>query len=133
LKGLDDGMDIKLKASYKAALLSLLVFPGLGHLYLKRYWRGLVIMGFFLTGLGYMIWFITVSALKRLDDIMVMMKSGTTNLQDLPNIVGSKMLATGPYQDVVFYIIICFWIFAVIDAYRIGRQRELQDKETSHL
>ena len=39
------------------------------------------------------------------------------------------MLTTGPYQDVVFYAIICFWIFAVIDAYRIGRQNELQDKE----
>ena len=128
---MDDGMDIKLKVSYKAALLSLFVFPGVGHLYLKRYWRGLVIMFFFLTGLGYMIWFIMVSILNNLEDLMVIIEGGTKNPRGLPDIVGSKMVTTGPYQDVVFYVIICFWIFAVIDAYRIGRQRELQDKETS--
>ena len=124
-------MNIKLKVSYTAALLSLFVFPGLGHLYLKRYWRGLVIMVLFLTGLGYMIWFITVSVLKRLDDTMVMMKGDITKLQHPQDIFGSKLLTTGPYQEVVYYIIIGFWIFAVIDAYRIGRQRELQDKGTS--
>jgi TM2 domain-containing membrane protein YozV len=126
-------MDIKLKASYKAALLSLFLFPGLGHIYLKRYGRGLVIMFLFLTGLGYIIWFITVSVINRLDDMRVIIEGGTKNPRGLPDIVGSKMLTTGPYQDVVFYIIICFWIFAVIDAYRIGRQNELQDKETSQL
>lgn len=126
-------MNIKMKVSYKAALLSLFVFPGVGHLYLKRYWRGLVIMFFSLAGLGYMIWFVTVSVLSRLDDIVAMMQGSATNLQDLPDIVGSKMLTTGLYQEVVSYGIICLWIFAIIDAYRIGRQRELQDKETSQL
>jgi TM2 domain-containing membrane protein YozV len=122
---MDDGMDIKLKASYKAALLSLFVFPGLGQIYLKRYRRGLVILFSFLTGLGYIVWFITVSALKRLDDAMVMMKGDITKLQHPQDIFGSKMLTTGPCQDVVYYVIMGFWIFAVIDAYRIGRQREL--------
>jgi len=33
------------------------------------------------------------------------------------------MLTTGPYHDAVFYVIVCFWIFAIIDAYRIGKQK----------
>jgi TM2 domain-containing membrane protein YozV len=122
-----------MKASYKAALLSTFVFPGVGHLYLKRYWRGLVIMVFVFTGLGYMIWSATVAALNLLDDAMVKMQGGTTNLQELSNIVGSKILTTDPYHDAVFYVIVCFWIFAIIDAYRIGKQREIQDEETSQL
>jgi TM2 domain. len=122
-----------MKASYKAALLSTFVFPGVGHLYLKRYWRGLVIMFFVFTGLGYMIWSATVAALNLLDDAMVKMQGGTTNLQELSNIVGSKILTTDPYHDAVFYVIVCFWIFAIIDAYRIGKQREIQDEETSQL
>ena len=85
------------------------------------------------TGLGYMIWSATVSALNRLDDVMVKMQGDTMNLQELSDIVGSKTLTTDPYHDAVFYFILCFWIFAVIDAYRIGRQREFQDKETSKL
>jgi TM2 domain. len=122
-----------MKASYKAALLSTFVFPGVGHLYLKRYWRGLVIMFFVFTGLGYMIWSATVAALNLLDDAMVKMQGGTTNLQELSNIVGSKILTTDPYHDAVFYVIVCLWIFAIIDAYRIGKQREIQDEETSQL
>jgi len=109
------------------------VFPGVGQLYLKRYWRGLVIMFFVFTGLGYIIWSATVSALNHLDEVMVKMQGGTPNLQELSDIVGSKMLTTGAYIDAVFYVIVCFWIFAVIDAYRIGKQREFQDEQTSQL
>ena len=109
------------------------VFPGVGQLYLKRYWRGLVIIFFVFTGLGYIIWSVTVSALNRLDEVMVKMQGGTPNLQELSDIVGSKMLTTGAYIDAVFYVIVCFWIFAVIDAYRIGKQREFQDEQTSQL
>jgi TM2 domain-containing membrane protein YozV len=122
---------IKMKVSYKAALLSTFVFPGVGQFYLKRYWRGLVIMFLSCTGLGYMIWSATISALNRLDDVMVKVQGGTTNLQELSDIVGSKMLTTDPYHDAVFYVIVCLWIFAIIDAYRIGKQREFQDEETS--
>jgi TM2 domain-containing membrane protein YozV len=122
-----------MKVSYKAALLSTFVFPGVGQLYLKRYWRGLVIMFFVFTGLGYIIWSVTVSVLNHLDEVMVKMQGGTTNLQELSDIVRSKMLTTNPYQEAVFYVIVCFWIFAIIDAYRIGKQKEIQDEETSQL
>ena len=122
-----------MKLSYKAALLSAFVFPGVGQFYLKRYGRGLVLIFFVFTGLGYIIWSATVTALNSLDEVMVKMQSGTPNLQELSDIVGSKMLNTGPYHDAVVYVIICFWIFAIIDAYRIGKQREYQDEETSQL
>ena len=122
-----------MKMSYKAALLSTFVFPGVGQLYLRRYRRGLVIMFFAFTGLGYMIWSAVVSALNHLDDTMVKMQGGNTNLRELLDIVGSKKLTTDPYLDAVFYITVCFWIFSIIDAYRIGKQREFQDEETPRL
>ena len=120
-----------MKVSYKAALLSAFVFPGAGQLYLKRYWMGLVIMLFAFIGLVYMIWSAALSALNRLDDVLVKTRGGATNLQELSDIAGSKMSTTYPYYDVVFYIIICLWIFAIIDAYRIGNQRKIQNEETS--
>ena len=84
------------------------------------------------TGLGYMIWSATVSALNRLDDVMVKIQGSTMNLQELSGIAGSKMITTDdPYHDAVFYVIVCLWIFAIIDAYRIGKQREFQDEKTS--
>ena len=90
-------------------------------------------MLFVFTGLGYMIWLATVSALNRLDDAMVKMHGGTMKLQELSDIVRSKMLTTDPYHVAVFYVIVCFWIFAIIDAYIIGKHREFQDEETSQL
>jgi TM2 domain-containing membrane protein YozV len=118
------------KVSYKAALLSAFIFPGIGHLYLKRYWRGLVILFFVVPGLGYIIWSATVSALNRLDDAMVKMQGGATNFKELSAIVGAKMSTTDSYFDAAFYIVVCFWIFSVIDAYRIGKQREFQGEKT---
>ena len=122
-----------MKVSHKAAFLSAFVFPGVGHIYLKSYRRGLVIIFLSCAGLGYLIWSATVSALNRLDVAMVKVPGGATNLQEISDIVGSKILNTDPYRDAVFYVIVCFWIFAVIDAYRIGKGREFQDEETSQL
>jgi len=45
-------------------------------------------------------------------------QGGAMNVQELSNIVGSKMLAKYHYHDAVFYVMVCFWIFAIIDAYR---------------
>ena len=122
-----------MKISHKAALLSAFVFPGIGQFYLKRHWRGLFIMLFVFTGLGYMIWSATVAALSVLDDAMVKLRVGATNLQEIASIVRSKISTANPYYDAVFYLIICFWIFAVIDAYIIGKEKESRDEETSPL
>ena len=65
-----------------------------------------------------MIWSATVSALQSLDDAMGKVQGGAMNVQELSNIVGSKMLAKYHYHDAVFYVMVCFWIFAIIDAYR---------------
>ena len=92
-----------------------------------------MIVLFAITGLGYMIWSATVSALNRLDDVMVKMQGGTANLQELSDIVGSKTVTTDPYYDVVLYVMVCLWIFVIIDAYRIGKQREIQTEGTAQL
>jgi hypothetical protein len=112
------------KASSKAALLSAFVFPGAGHLCLKVYGRGLIIMLISFAGLGYLIWAAASSALSHLDEVMVKMQGGAVNMQDISGIVGSNMSVTDPYQRAVFYFMVCFWIFAIIDAYIIGKQRD---------
>ena len=119
-----------MKISYKAALLSAFVFPGVGQLYLKKYWRGLAIILIVFTGLGYIIRVATIAALSVLDDAVVELQKGTTNMHDISGIVGSKTSVTNPYYDVVLYLIICFWIFAIIDAYIIGKEKESQDEES---
>ena len=118
-----------MKISYKAALLSAFVFPGAGQLYLKKYWRGLAIILFVFAGLAYIIRLAAIAALSVLDDAVVKLQNGTTDLHEISGVVGSKMSATGSYHDVVFYLIVCFWIFAIIDAYIIGKEKESRGEE----
>ena len=127
-KGVSTIKGSKMKVSSKAALLSAFAFPGVGQLYLKVYWRGLVIMLISFVGLGYLIWSATVSALQPLDEVIIKMQSGTMNVQEISGIVGSKTLITAPYHDAVLYFIACLWIFAIIDAYIIGKQIETKKK-----
>ena len=83
-----------------------------------------------LSGLVFMVWSATAAALNQLDSVMLKMQGGTTSMQEIADIAGSQTLTRSPYYDAVLYFIVCFWIFAVIDAYRIGKQREIRDKET---
>lgn len=122
-----------MKQSLKAGLLSAFVFPGVGQMYLKKSLRGMGIMVLVFTGLGYMIWSATVVALKSLDDAMLKMKAGTAGMPEISDIVGSKILNTDPYYNIVLFLMICFWIFAIIDAYQIGKQKELQDEQISRI
>ncbi len=78
-------------------------------------------------GLVYVIRSITVSILDHLDDIMVKAQGGAANLQELSDTIESTLLTKGPYADTVVYVIICIWIFSIIDAYRIGKRGEFPD------
>jgi hypothetical protein len=114
----------KMKAPFKAALLSAFVFPGVGHFFLKRHRRGLVLMLLSCLGLGYVIWSATVAAMRRLDEAMLRLQGGAMNMQDLSGVVGSDTFVGDPYAEVIFYLILFIWIFAIVDAYRIGKHRE---------
>ncbi len=58
-----------MKMGIKAALLSALVFPGAGQIYLRRYVRGLISMVISLDGLGVLVAQATVGALRELEKI----------------------------------------------------------------
>jgi len=120
-----------MKASYKAALLSAFVFPGVGHFYFKKYWRGLLIMVVALSDLVFMVWSATSSALNLIDSAIDRMQGGATGFHEISNVIGSKALTAAAYYDAVFWCMVFVWIFAIIDAYRIGKQRESQDKDNS--
>lgn len=116
-----------MKAAYKASLLSAFVLPGAGQLYLKKYWRGLVIMFVFLCGAIFIVWSIAAPAFNRLESIVVKMQSGAVSMQQLAEISGSPDSTKSSYYDAVFYSIVCVWIFAVVDAYRLGRKKDFPE------
>ena len=122
-----------MKTSSKATLLSALVFPGAGQLYLKRYRQGLIIMFIAIAGLGYIIWRATVLALSRVDNVMTKMQGGNVNLQELKDIVGTQSAFSSPYDNIILLVVVCCWIVSVVDAYISGKRKDLQEAVTSKL
>jgi TM2 domain-containing membrane protein YozV len=113
-----------MKAGVKAALLSGLVFPGSGQIYLKRYGRGLFFMVLVLLGL------IIVAAIAAVDVMEGMaagqIEGGAIDMNALANLVAASLAHSGAYVNVILIFIACCWIYSVIDAYRIGKKSDAQ-------
>ena len=111
-----------MKASSKAALLSALVFPGLGQMYLKRYVRGLIPMVLILIGLGVLIVQATVGALQVLDKIQL--QGGTVDMNAVSNLAAGSSTHGDPYSSLISLGIAGCWVFSVIDAYLLGKEKD---------
>jgi hypothetical protein len=107
----------------KAALLSALLFPGLGQMYLKRYVRGLIPMVLVLAGLGLWVVDATVRALRELDKMQI--QGGLID----PSAIAARAAASSAsgewYSPLILPLIVVCWLFSVIDAYRLGKGKEL--------
>jgi TM2 domain-containing membrane protein YozV len=103
----------------KAALLSALVFPGVGQMYLKRYSRGLIPMVLTLTGLGVMIAQATVGALREIEKMQI--QGGIVDLSAVANRAAASSASGDWYSPLIMPMIVVCWLFSVIDAYMLGK------------
>ena len=110
--------------SKKAALISALVFPGAGHLYLKKYLSGTILLGATLGSLSYLI----VKTVEITLQITEEIQAGKVqlNVMEITELV-SKQTAGSEAQlyDIATAVIFISWLVGIIDSYRIGR---VQDK-----
>lgn len=116
--------------SLKAALLSGLVFPGLGQVVLKRYRRGVVLMLIVLACLS----IVVVKAVQQAFSILkrIELAGGTINMDAISNAVTQSSTNSDSlvFNSILLLIIVC-WILGVVDAYRIGKKRDLEEQTTS--
>lgn len=117
-----------MKGSVKAALISGLVFPGLGHLVLRKYIVGLVLLC--LAGWSS---FALISATIDIahQTIEEIERSGMVIGPDLI----AQLLARSPQNieqttRVPVCLFIACWIVGVVDSYRIGKKEEGRNKSS---
>lgn len=119
-----------LSRRYKALLLSAFVFPGAGHLSLKRYGRGAGVMAIALAGVTVIIstWMTTAMA------IVEKLQAG-----DAPvDADALSQLLDHAYQghdglivDIAGYAVLFCWLFGMIDSYRLGKRQDALDAQPS--
>ena len=114
----------------KAALLSGLVFPGIGQVVLKRYRRGVVLMLIVLACLS----IVVAKAVQQAFSILkqIELAGGTINVDAILNVAtqSSKNSDSLLFNSILLLIIVS-WILGVVDAYRIGKKRDLEEQLTS--
>jgi TM2 domain-containing membrane protein YozV len=115
------------KRSTKAVLLSALVFPGVGHLYLKRFVIGILLSG----GAASTTYFIVSSAMsKALDIAETIQREGLSLDANAIALLVSEQSrgAEGSFSSIATIALLVFWIIGIVDSYRLGRIEERVDE-----
>jgi len=113
--------------SLKGALLSGLIFPGLGQVVLKHYKRGAVIMLTVLVCLSVVVVKAVQHALAILEKIEL--EGGAISMSTISNAATQASTNSGSltFNLLLLLIIVC-WIIGVVDAYRIGRKKDIGNR-----
>ena len=112
-----------MKKPSKAALLSGLIFPGIGHIFLKEYFRGSILVVVSLASLSVVIASAYQRALLVVDRILsgdVAMEAG-----GIAQAVSNATNATDNLvENVAFVLLAACWLAGIIDSYRLGALQE---------
>jgi len=121
-----------MKNSMKGALLSGLVFPGLGQIALKRYWRGFALILAAMAGLYIMIVTAVQQAYAILDSIEA--EGGMPDSDTISQAAAQAAAASdSPMITAVSWLILVCWIVGIIDAWRIGKQMDLEGQASGRI
>jgi len=114
-----------MKSAIKGALLSGLVFPGLGQLVLRQYRRGAVIMLAVLISLSVIVIEIVQQALDILEKIEL--QGDAIDITAISNAAAVESAQSGSamVNILMLFVAVC-WLAGTVDAYRIGRKKDLQ-------
>jgi len=109
--------------SIKVALLSGLVFPGIGHMVLKQYLRGWILMLAALTAISVIVIVTTRRALAVIDS----MASGEIPIDTdaISELVSSSISSTDNFiANASLLVLAVTWLIGIIDSYRLGKTHE---------
>jgi hypothetical protein len=111
--------------SLKGALLSGLVFPGLGQLALKHYKRGAVIIIAVLISLSIVVAEAVQKALAILGEVQI--EGGEISISSISEAASRASTTSGSLVfNLALSLVILLWIIGAVDAYRIGKKKDIE-------
>ncbi len=112
-----------MKRSSKAALLSGLVFPAIGHMVLKQYLRGSLLMLSALVAFSVIVTTIFQRALTIVDRI----NSGDIPIESgaIAELVSNSTTGVDSFvENTAVIVLAACWLIGIIDSYRLGVAQE---------
>lgn len=114
--------------STKAALLSGLIFPGIGHIVLKQYRRGSILVLVALVAISVVV----KIAFQRAQAIVDRVISGESSLEKgaISELLADSSNDTdGLVSSISMVVFIACWLFGIIDSYRVGLARNSDNSQ----
>jgi len=118
-----------MKNALRGALLSGLVFPGLGQIVLKHHRKGAFLVFLVLSGL---VMFVTLAVRQAMVVLEKIQTAGGKLDPETINSTAHQVAADQASQrlNFLFFFLIFCWIFSVIDAYRLGKKKDVESDMT---
>ncbi|MFZ0468418.1 MAG: hypothetical protein WAL92_05815 [Thiogranum sp.] len=116
-----------MKKSTKAALLSAFVFPGVGHVYLKKYTAGVSLAGVSFAAIYYLV----AKSVETALEITGKIQSGDVPLDigAITELVSQQSSGTDAQMlNIATTALVICWLIGIVDSYRAGRVREKSDE-----
>jgi hypothetical protein len=117
-----------MRNSIKGAFLSGVVFPGLGQVILKHYKSGIALMLIVSVNMLLIIVKTVQHALAILEKIES--EGGAIDISTISKAATQASTTSGSliFKIALLLIILC-WIIGVVDAYRIGKKKDIEERE----
>ncbi len=115
--------------SLKGALLSGLVFPGLGQIFLKHHKRGVALI----LAVSVCMLVIVIKAVQQARIILdeIMMKGGAVDISTVRDASTEALRnSDNPALKLSLLFILLFWIIGIIDAFITGRKKDIKEQST---
>lgn len=114
-----------MKKSTKAALLSGLVFPGVGNLYLKRWLSGILLAGV----AGYALYTIVTVVMRIALDLSAKIESGAvpSDIDSVTLLVSEQLKAVEHLTNIASLTLMVCWIVGIVSAYWLGHLQDVKE------
>ena len=120
-----------MKRSTKAALLSALVFPGVGHLYAKRFSLGFLLAA----GSAFALYFMVASVVSKALPIAerIQREGVPLDADAIARLVSEQSLgADNSSISIAAIAFLVLWLVGIFDSFRLGRIAEKHDRSHIH-
>ena len=107
-----------MKKATNAIILSAVVFPGAGHVYLKKIKTGITLIGISLVALIYII----ADIMQRAFNVVEQIQMGTVPADTASITAMIEQQPGGEWMGMASYAIVVCWLIGVVDCYMRSKQ-----------
>jgi len=115
-----------MKKPTKAALISALVFPGLGHIFLHRYIVGAALICL----AAWSIYTVAETAIGTALEMAGELENGrlAIDVGSIRQLLAQRSQEAEQSTNLAVWVLVASWVIGIVDSYRVGRAQERLEK-----